>query len=189
MKKMAMVICGLLIMSSGLVGCVAQPTRLGLIEEMEVRRLIRNRSMSENTPSQYQIDHADYGQMPNNFQEIIRQYYKNKLFDPYSAVYEFATPIKGWQVLVDERSVDDQIRIANEVMYQKSKNSAYDPGAPLPAARADILFGWVCKGTINAKNRMGAYVGSEPFEFILVKGIPIKIEPMPGPPPPFPGRR
>ncbi|MFH1035201.1 MAG: hypothetical protein V1806_11900 [Pseudomonadota bacterium] len=147
------------------------------MEEMKARRLIEDRSISENTPSQYQIEHADYGQLPQNYQDIIRTYYKDKLFDPYTAVYEFATPITGWKVLVDKESVDDQIRAVNEILAHKRRNPAYDPGSPFSPARARVLFGWICRGTINAKNRMGGYVGSEPFEFILVKGIPIKIEP------------
>ena len=40
-------------------------------------------------PSQEQLQNADYGPYPSNYEEIIKSHYGKKLFDPYSANYTF----------------------------------------------------------------------------------------------------
>lgn len=40
-------------------------------------------------PTDSEIQNADYGPYPENYQEIIKNYYSEKLYDPYSAMYTF----------------------------------------------------------------------------------------------------
>jgi hypothetical protein len=47
-------------------------------------------------PSVQQVATADYGQPPSNYQESIRGRISPSLFDPYSAVYQFAAPVRKW---------------------------------------------------------------------------------------------
>lgn len=35
-------------------------------------------------------------------------------------------------------------------------------------------IGWFVCGTLNAKNRMGGYVGAKPFRVVIVKGAPVE---------------
>jgi len=49
-------------------------------------------------PSPEQIASADYGTYPENYQEIIKNYYNNALSDP-SAVYTYENPIRSWDSL------------------------------------------------------------------------------------------
>ena len=41
-------------------------------------------------------DLADYGPRPIDYQDIVKRHYDQRLFDPYSAVYEFGEPNSGW---------------------------------------------------------------------------------------------
>lgn len=47
-------------------------------------------------PTREQIDAADCGPSPTNQEELIRGIMEHRLFDPYSAVYVFSKPEKGW---------------------------------------------------------------------------------------------
>jgi hypothetical protein len=49
------------------------------------------------TPTQKQIDAADYGTYPANYEEIIKAYMGSILKDPESAKYQFLNaPKQGW---------------------------------------------------------------------------------------------
>ena len=48
-------------------------------------------------PTPEQISGADYGPYPNDYETIIKDHYSRSLFDPYSAVYTFNNPRKGWR--------------------------------------------------------------------------------------------
>lgn len=84
------------------------------------------------TPTQKEFETADYGPYPEKYEQIIKAFYSEKLFDPYSAAYNFSSPVKGW----------DRV---------KGKD----------------VFGWTACAKINAKNRMGGYVGVRPFFFLI----------------------
>lgn len=48
-------------------------------------------------PTPEEMQNANFGPYPNNYEEIIKGYYYNVLFDPYSAVFRFLPPKKvGW---------------------------------------------------------------------------------------------
>ena len=80
-----------------------------------------------------ELRRADFGPYPDNYQEIIKNHFHFKLFDPYSAQYTFGKPIKRY-------------------------------------VRGGEIFGWAVCGTINAKNRMGGYVGAQQFWVIISHG-------------------
>lgn len=87
-------------------------------------------------PTQQEISNADYGTYPNNYQEIIKHYMDDLLFDPFSAVYS------NWQ----------------------------GPAQGYSSGFTQTIFGYrVCVG-INAKNRVGGYVGRKLHYFIINNG-------------------
>jgi len=88
-------------------------------------------------PTQQEISNADYGDYPNNYQEIIRSYMENVLFDPYSAVYS------NWS----------------------GPSQGYSGGRFV-----QIAFGYRVCVDINAKNRMGGYVGKKRYYFLIHNG-------------------
>jgi hypothetical protein len=47
-------------------------------------------------PTPEQVAKADYGTLPEDYQERIKTFIKPREFDPYSAVYEFKKPEKGY---------------------------------------------------------------------------------------------
>jgi hypothetical protein len=47
-------------------------------------------------PTKEQMANASYGSYPTNYQASITNYMSNLLFDPYSAVYRFGSPYKGY---------------------------------------------------------------------------------------------
>ena len=48
-------------------------------------------------PSPAEIDAADYGQYPTNYQEVVKSYMGERLKDPYSAQYDFFKgPTRLW---------------------------------------------------------------------------------------------
>lgn len=85
-------------------------------------------------PEPGQVAAADIGPLPSNYQEVVKAYYAETLFDPYSAVFVFkAGPFRGY--------AGNRIEGAN--------------------------IGWIVCGTLNAKNRYGAYVGAKPFLAVM----------------------
>ncbi|EIX9252131.1 TPA: hypothetical protein MAQ12_003925 [Klebsiella pneumoniae] len=47
-------------------------------------------------PDKAELSRADYGKLPDNYQEIIKGSMSARLKDPYSARYDFNEPFKGW---------------------------------------------------------------------------------------------
>jgi hypothetical protein len=83
------------------------------------------------TPTPEEIAKADYGPFPENYKQIITDYYYKTLIDPFSAQYEWTDgPTKGWQV------PDTGELIMNKCYY-----------------------GYTVHFRVNAKNRMGGYTG------------------------------
>lgn len=103
-------------------------------------------------PTPAQLATADYGPFPSDYETIVKNYYSKSLFDPYSAVYEFAGPPKqGWAAVPrGSGALGELVR-------------GYEP-----------VFGWEVQGRINAKNRLGGYVGGRPFILLIRDGRVIK---------------
>jgi hypothetical protein len=99
--------------------------------------LICSISACATMPTQEQIANADYGPYPDNYQEIIKTYMENLLFDPYSAVYS------NWQ----------------------GPAQGYSGGRLIQTA-----YGYRVCVDINAKNRMGGYVGKKRQYFLINNG-------------------
>jgi len=101
-------------------------------------------------PTQKQIDNLDYGAYPTiDYKQAIKNCIGDRLYDPYSAVYEFeAPPQRGW--------------------YKEP---------PLLGGR--LYAGYITYVNINAKNRMGGYTGRKRYGVIFKNDRIIKvIEPM-----------
>lgn len=47
-------------------------------------------------PTREQLANADYGDPPSNHEELIKSFLSASLIDPYSAMYTFDHPVKGW---------------------------------------------------------------------------------------------
>lgn len=168
-KAFAINLCAFCILTL-LVGCASQPKQLSITDTFLLSKELTKKAIKENAPSKEVADQADYGQLPTNYQEIIKDRYSRTLFDPYSAVFTFDTPQKGWRVLVDQTSVDEQIRLVNKILEAQYNDPNFKFSGQLHGLRAKVLYGWICRGTVNAKNRYGAYVGAQGFEFTLSHG-------------------
>lgn len=54
-------------------------------------------SAGKPAPTTEELQSANYGPYPSNYEEIIKNYYSQILFDPYSAHFRFLQPKKvGW---------------------------------------------------------------------------------------------
>ena len=88
-------------------------------------------------PTQQEISNLDYGApLTIDYQESIKKYFNDVLFDPYSAVYEFREPRLYWY---------KDIPLMGGAMYP----------------------GYLVSVKVNAKNRMGGYVGKHEYHFIF----------------------
>ena len=47
-------------------------------------------------PPQSELSKANFGELPVNYQELIKNDMPQRLKDPYSAQYEFSSPYKAW---------------------------------------------------------------------------------------------
>lgn len=83
-------------------------------------------------PSQTQIQMANYGSLPNDYQQQVKDWWGRMLKDPYSAQYTFGEPSKAW----------------------------FKDGI-LADSGGQMRFGWLIPLTVNAKNSYGGYTGSE----------------------------
>ena len=84
---------------------------------------------------------ADYGALPPpDHQALTMGHIGGRLIDPLSAVYEFQPPKKGY-----------------------TRPTFLFPQIPQH-------FGWLVCGHVNAKNRLGGYVGRVPFYVLFRNG-------------------
>jgi hypothetical protein len=88
-------------------------------------------------PTPEQVQAADYGPAPKNYEAAVKAFMHSRLFDPYSAVYEFGQP---W--------------------------SWYYMNPPVKGGALGG-FGWFVPVDINAKNRMGGYIGAQQYVFFF----------------------
>lgn len=47
-------------------------------------------------PDKSELAKANYGELPENYQQQVKVTVGSRLKDPYSAVYDFKNPFKGW---------------------------------------------------------------------------------------------
>jgi hypothetical protein len=87
-------------------------------------------------PTPEELANIDYGSPPSNYEQQIRHYFEARLFDPYSAHYDFQQPTQTWVK------------------------------AP-PLRGGGLKAGWLVRVGVNAKNRMGGYVGRKTFGFLF----------------------
>lgn len=93
-------------------------------------------------PNRTEATSADYGEKPSYEAalSLVKEYMAARLIDPFSAVYSCAQPIKAWA--------------------STSKLVHAELGGR-------VHYGYVMPCMINAKNRMGGYVGAEKRNFMI----------------------
>ena len=94
-------------------------------------------------PTPEQEAAADCGEYPTNYEDIVKNYFSRILFDPYSAHYDIGLPQKG-----------------------------YTRKPPILGGGLD-KYGYMVQVGVNAKNRFGAYVGEEKYQFLINNGVVI----------------
>lgn len=95
-------------------------------------------------PTPEQVAKADYGTLPENYQERIKAFMASRLFDPYSAVFEFKTPPQKGYYYAGGQLVES-----------------------LAGYKHVAEFGYFVTVEINAKNRFGGYAGAGEHLFFL----------------------
>lgn len=95
-------------------------------------------------PTSKQLSEADYGSYPNNYQDLVKTYYSQVLFDPYTAHYRWIKP----------------------------------PYSGYFSAFGQFEYGYIVHVGINAKNRMGGYVGEKQEALLIKNGMVIKSMPL-----------
>ena len=91
------------------------------------------------------IANANYGPVPENAEQLVKDFMSNTLKDPFTAQYQFrGLPYKAY------------IRVAPIMGGKPAK------------------FGYIQEAMINAKNSYGAYVGWKPYRVFIADGQAIK---------------
>lgn len=93
-------------------------------------------------PSAVAISSANYGTLPIDYKEQIKNYFNKVLKDPYSAQFTFEAPYKGL-----------------------SQDGA------LSSTNGGVLYGHVVPVQVNAKNSYGGYTGNQLYVFIFSNGV------------------
>jgi hypothetical protein len=101
--------------------------------------LVSGCASSNITPQQ--LAAADCGPYPDNYQQIISDFYQQRLKDPESARYRFSTPVKGATL------------------------------KPLLQGGGVDTYGWAVDVWINAKNSYGGYTGEQHHRMLIRDGI------------------
>ena len=111
------------------------------VKEYEANKKMELMNKLPPPPNTEEVQKAVYGKLPNNYQEMIKQYLAIFLKDPYSAKYDFKEkPVKGY---IQDLSINK--------------------GRP--------TFGWLVNFNYNAKNSYGAYTGNEYTHFFVYKDL------------------
>lgn len=93
-------------------------------------------------PSQSAIASANYGILPSDYQNQIKNHMSSILKDPESARYNFLPTFKG-----------------------------YSQDGSLSSTSGGIRFGHVVPVLVNAKNSYGGYTGNQKYVFIFSGGV------------------
>ena len=95
-------------------------------------------------PTQAELDKADFGKYPDDYQQTIKEYYSHQLRDPYSAQYRWIKPpAKGF-------------------FFDRDK---------LTDNPTKFYYGYIVFVGINAKNAYGGYVGEQEHVVLLWENI------------------
>jgi len=106
-------------------------------------------AFSTKHPTVEEINSANYGAAPENPKEQAMAYIQETFFDPMSAVVEWQGECeKGWWRVIESASM---------------------------LVPPKVYFGWKIKAKVNAKNRMGGYVGFKDMEFCFQDGKLVKV--------------
>ncbi|WP_095833781.1 hypothetical protein [Brenneria goodwinii] len=97
---------------------------------------------TQQPPSPAQISSASYGELPNNYQDLVKSHFAATLKDPYSAQYSFLPTFKG-----------------------------YAQDGPWAPSGGGVTYGYVIPVLVNAKNSYGGYTGNQKHVFIFSGGV------------------
>ena len=108
--------------------------------------------MACGTPiSQSELEDADYGAYPTNYQEIATAWFEESLRDPFSAQYR----------------------------WEGEPQPGYHREAPITGGDV-VEFGYIVYVDVNAKNGFGAYTGWEEYRLFIRDGeVKGRIKPNP----------
>ncbi|MDE1487398.1 hypothetical protein KKI90_13525 [Xenorhabdus bovienii] len=104
--------------------------------------LILNGCTTLQPPTQAEMASANYGELPVNYEEQIKNAMSTSLKDPYTAQYRFLKPFKGY---------------AQDGEWAQSKGG--------------VKYGWIMPFYLNAKNSYGGYIGEKRYVFIFSNGV------------------
>ena len=93
-------------------------------------------------PSQVAISSANYGTLPNDYQQKIKNHMASILKDPESARYAFEPPFKG-----------------------------YSQDGSLAPTSGGVMYGQIVGVQVNAKNSYGGYTGNQLYVFMFSNGM------------------
>lgn len=93
-------------------------------------------------PSQVEISTANYGALPENYQDLVKDHFNATLKDPESARYTFMPTYKG-----------------------------YSQDGSLSDTGGGVKYGYVIPVLVNAKNSYGGYTGNQQYAFLFSGGV------------------
>lgn len=93
-------------------------------------------------PSQVEISSANYGSLPEDYQQQIKNYMASALKDPESARYTFEPPFK-----------------------------AYSQDGSMASTSGGVIYGYASGVQVNAKNSYGGYTGNQLYVFMFSNGV------------------
>lgn len=93
-------------------------------------------------PSTTAIASANYGVLPDDYQQQIKKYMSSILKDPESARYTFEPPFK-----------------------------AYSQDGSLSSTAGGVVYGYAAGVQVNAKNSYGGYTGNQLYVFMFSNGV------------------
>jgi hypothetical protein len=96
-------------------------------------------------PSKEEAANADYGSYPSDYEDIVSNWINETLFDPYSVR-------------------DLNVQSPQRYWLQAS-----------PIMGGSTTYGYLVQFSLNAKNRMGGYVGKKYYNMLIRNGIIQKV--------------
>lgn len=93
-------------------------------------------------PSHTAISSANYGKLPEDYQQQIKNHMSTVLKDPESARYTFEPPFK-----------------------------AYSQDGSMSSTGGGVTYGYVAGVQLNAKNSYGGYTGNQLYVFMFSNGV------------------
>jgi hypothetical protein len=110
-------------------------------------------------PAPPDLSAAAIGPPPGDYKTQIPEYFKPSLLDPYSAVYQFREPVRGW-----ERGNDGIMKVFWAVcgtLYAKNRFGGYaDPSPFLTIFSQERIVGLVGESSVVSR-RCTAWYGAE----------------------------